>query len=148
MGKTILIPVDGSESAFKAVDVASSLVGSNNDRVVLLNVVRQHHPPEELKRYFDSEYDETPTEWEYDRLIASGVLEESENRARSAGVKRTETAVEIGDPEKTIVKTAERERADMIVMGTRGLGKIKGLAFGSVSQKVNHLASCTVITVS
>jgi nucleotide-binding universal stress UspA family protein len=35
----------------------------------------------------------------------------------------------------------------MIVLGSRGLGNIGSLLLGSTSQKVNHLAPCTVVTV-
>ena len=42
---------------------------------------------------------------------------------------------------------AKKEAADMIVLGSRGLGHIAGLVMGSVSHKVSHLSDCTCITV-
>ena len=47
-----------------------------------------------------------------------------------------------------IIDEARRKAADLIVMGSRGLGAVAGLAFGSVSQKVVHQAPCSVVTVS
>jgi len=55
--------------------------------------------------------------------------------------------IEDGDPAKRIIECAEKENADTIVMGARGLSDIEGLLLGSVSHKIAHLASCTVITV-
>ena len=46
-----------------------------------------------------------------------------------------------------ILAAAEHENADMIVMGSRGMGDLKGLFVGSVSNKVSHLAPCTCVTV-
>ena len=56
---------------------------------------------------------------------------------------RTET----GDAAEAILSVAKAEGADLIVMGCRGLGPLKSLLAGSVSQKVNHLATATCITV-
>ena len=52
-----------------------------------------------------------------------------------------------GRPADTIVAAAERDKADMIVMGSRGFSDLKGLLLGSVSHKVSHLAPCTCVTV-
>ena len=52
-----------------------------------------------------------------------------------------------GDPAKNILETAQDKEADLIVIGTRGLGTLKGLLMGSVSQKVAQLSKCPCITV-
>ena len=53
----------------------------------------------------------------------------------------------IGDPAAEIIEIAEKEMADLIVIGSRGLGTIKGVFMGSVSQKVAHHSSCPVMIV-
>lgn len=55
--------------------------------------------------------------------------------------------VEIGAPPATIVEICESEGYDAIVMGSRGLGIIKQIAIGSVSQYVLHHAVCPVTIV-
>ena len=55
--------------------------------------------------------------------------------------------VVIGDPAKSIVKLAEDEQADLIVMATHGRSGIKGLFFGSVAEKVVRSATCPVLTM-
>lgn len=49
---------------------------------------------------------------------------------------------------RAIVKAASDKSVGMIVMGNRGLGTVKGLAFGNTSQKLSHLTLCSVITVT
>ena len=53
----------------------------------------------------------------------------------------------IGDPATAIVKLARRLNCDLIVMGTRGMGKVAGLVLGSVATKVVHLADAPVTLV-
>jgi nucleotide-binding universal stress UspA family protein len=55
--------------------------------------------------------------------------------------------VEHGDPADQIVHAAERHHADLIVMGRRGHGDLKGLLLGSVSHKVCQLADTACLTV-
>ena len=52
-----------------------------------------------------------------------------------------------GDAAAAILEVAEEEKADLIVIGSRGLGRLKSLLMGSVSQKVAQLAGCTCMTV-
>jgi nucleotide-binding universal stress UspA family protein len=53
----------------------------------------------------------------------------------------------IGHPADEIIKTAERRRCDLIVMGTRGRSPLQGLLFGSNSQRVITHAPCPVLVV-
>lgn len=147
MNKSILVPLDGSEAAFKAIKIACKLT-QDDDKLVLVHVVRHRHPPEELKRYLETEHAEAPIEWEYDNIISTGILDDAKTYAASIGADNIETIIKHGDPAKMITKFAEENQVDMIVMGNRGIGKFNGIVFGSVSQKVSHLAKCTVITVS
>lgn len=55
--------------------------------------------------------------------------------------------VRFGDTAETIVATAEEFGCDSIVMGTRGLGTLAGLALGSVTRKVLHFATMPVVCV-
>ncbi len=148
MIKKILVPIDGSEQAFKAIDVAAKLAHDGNAEVVLLNVVGREQLPDAVRRFAEVEHIDGPPEWQYEQLVAAGVLKAGQKRARSKGVLIVDTRVRHGDPTKAIVEAASFDYVDMIVMGNRGLGSVKGLAFGSVSQKVSHLAPCSVITVS
>jgi nucleotide-binding universal stress UspA family protein len=148
MNKKILVPIDGSEQSFKAIDVAAKLAHNGNVEIVLLNVVGREQLPEAVRRFAEVEHIEGPPEWQYEQMVAAGVLKAGQKRAHSKGVQIVDTRVRHGDPTKAIVEAASFDYVDMIVMGNRGLGSVKGLAFGSVSQKVSHLAPCSVITVT
>ncbi len=58
-----------------------------------------------------------------------------------------EILVRIGQTADTIVKFASRRHCEEIVMGTRGLGNLKGLLLGSITTKVIHLARVPVTVV-
>ncbi len=54
----------------------------------------------------------------------------------------------IGSPAEVIVSTAEEQKADLIVMGARGLGPVKERLLGSVSHRILTLASCATLIVN
>jgi nucleotide-binding universal stress UspA family protein len=74
-------------------------------------------------------------------------LEEAEKRARSKGLTEVKTIAKTGPVARTIVDVAKRREADVIIMGSRGLGTVEGILLGSVSHKVVSLADCNVMTV-
>ena len=55
--------------------------------------------------------------------------------------------IEGGKPGETICKIAEKESADIIVVGTRGMGAVRRVVLGSVSDYVLHHAHCAVVIV-
>jgi nucleotide-binding universal stress UspA family protein len=75
---------------------------------------------------------------------------EALNRARrllSKSRLRAEVAVRIGEPAEMISNFARRNRCAEIVMGTRGLGSLKGLLLGSITTKVIHAARVPITVV-
>ncbi|MDX1464230.1 MAG: universal stress protein [Halomonas sp.] len=145
MFHSILVPIDGSVHAKKALSVACQLALQKGAALILL------HIPEKLAH-------ETLLVWgigavdlkaSEEELEAAGrkVVDRAEQAARDAGISHVETMITQGDPTRTILDEARRRDVDAIVMGSRGLGDLKGLMIGSVSHKVGHAADCTVITV-
>ena len=79
--------------------------------------------------------------------VGNLILDNARQRAESKGVKDITAHIVDGAPADKIIAAAEKENADMIVMGNRGLGNIAGLLMGSVSHKVSNLSKCTCVTV-
>ena len=148
MSGQILVPVDGSEHAFRALQVACGLARAEDKSIRLLHVVPNKEIPEGLKRFAQVEHIHNTSEYLYESAIAENVLNEARNQATVAGAEQVECSVEHGDASKGILEAAAHHGdVDTIVMGTRGLSDIQGLVLGSVAHKVAHAADCRVIAV-
>ena len=80
-------------------------------------------------------------------VIGQQIMTRAEKIASKAGVKKVTSIIAEGDPADIILDTATTCKADMIILGSRGLSDFKGLLFGSVSHKVSGQAECTCVTV-
>jgi nucleotide-binding universal stress UspA family protein len=138
---TLLVPVDGSRCAMRAVDYAVSQAGELPLTLHLLNV----EPP--LDDYgMVAAYLSRRQHVKTMKARAAGVLQQAAARARNPHVT-VKTHVVVGDVAKAIVDTAARVKCESIVMGTRGLGPVKNLLLGSVASKVLHLTRIPVTLV-
>ncbi len=79
--------------------------------------------------------------------VGQSILDREEKIAKEKGVKDIHAEIRDGDPAHQILECAEHAAADLIVLGSRGLGDLGGLFIGSVSHKVSHLSKCTCTTV-
>lgn len=155
MFKKILVPVDGSEHAERALDMAVELAAKYGAELHILHIVGVGPVPPALRHLSDrpslpasASPNAAPV---YEREVAKDVAEALTRRAREraeeAGVERVHATWEVGPSAQHILDYARRNGVDGIVLGARGLGTLKGLLVGSVSHKVQNLARCTVITV-
>ena len=132
----VLVPVDGSPASLRAVDFAIEMVAQNpSTSLVLLNV--QSIPAIELAAASEA----MATDWLQDAALQASVkaLKDAKGQCENASVA-FKTLVRTGQPAETIAQVARDEHVKHIVMGTRGLGRIQGLLFGSVTTQVIHLA--------
>jgi nucleotide-binding universal stress UspA family protein len=139
--KMILVAVDGSEQAQRALEELVKLYVTGSMHIHLLAVCEPIHVNEVF--FKDTLSDMRQLE---DEHMAKGrkLVEPAAARLKAAGVSH-DAHVEIGHPAQTIVDVAKKYHCEMIVMGTRGLGAIKTLALGSVANKVVHLAEVPVL---
>lgn len=145
MFHSILVPIDGSENAKKALAVACQLARQEQAKLILLHIPEKL-AHETLMVWGIGAVDLKASEAE---LEAAGrqVMGRAEQAARDAGIDHVETLITQGMPAHIILSEAHRRGVDAIVMGSRGLSDLKGLVVGSVSHKVAHAAECSVITV-
>lgn len=137
----ILVPTDFSDCARRALEYSAELASKLSASVVLLHVYMPPivYMPEGVWTLPDAMIDV--------RNDLEQALNKLAVQARELGVRQVDTAVIEGDPAHQVVKHAEKERCDLIVMGTHGRGALKHLVLGSVAEKVVRRASCPVLTV-
>ncbi len=145
MVKTIVCPVDGSDQSAKALNFAADLAQRYPARLELLFVTQ----PLMAEDIFAMGSLAIPVDLPQEDLEQYGnkVLEKAANLARGTGLEDIGTTSRQGDPAHSIVDYAAEIGADMIVIGSRGLGDLSSLLMGSVSHKVAHDAKCTCVTV-
>lgn len=147
MSKKILVPVDGSDHSTKAIEFAATTVADSDAEVHLLHVVKATEIPKGLVKYMRAEgIHESPTV-EYSKMMGDGIIQAAEDTAKGLGIKNIESSLLNGDPAAIITEYAREQDFDMIVIGSRGLGSVKGLLLGSVSSKVCHTADKTCVTI-
>ena len=133
MIRRILIPVDGSEHSFKAIEFSSVLAQQNDATVWLLHVAKIEEIPEALLDYMRSEGVKENPYALYLQIAEDRVLIPAEDEAKRKGIKNIKKTCLQGDPAEEIVKFAKENEFDLIIMGSRGLGSEKSLMMGSVS---------------
>jgi nucleotide-binding universal stress UspA family protein len=138
----ILVPVDGSEPSLRAVKLAIALAKGARASDLLLVTVQNLAP-----------LGATDLGLLDPVLVHKAAQRMGEEALRKAVrlVKATKlrfaTKVETGPIAKTLARIARNERVDHIVMGTRGLGGVRGLLLGSVATQLMHLATVPVTLV-
>lgn len=145
MFKRILVPVDGSEQALRALDVATDLAQHYGSEVLALCVYRHHSPLEASLSMVRASVIETPDAAL--KAYATEIARTAKQRAKEAGLADVGAYARRGQPARTIVAFAEEKACDTIVMGTRGQGDIGGFLLGSVSHKVSSMAKVTCVLV-
>ncbi|MEO5336524.1 MAG: universal stress protein [Magnetospirillum sp. WYHS-4] len=138
----ILVAVDGSKSAKKAVEFAIDLVqgGKKDAKLYLLTVqppitfgnIKKFVKKKALEGYYEDQGK--------DALKEARDLAEKEKIDFSAHIK-------VGPVAEAIVDFAKDKDCALIVVGTRGLGKLAGMLVGSVAMRVVHLSAVPVALV-
>jgi universal stress protein A len=137
----ILVPIDFSSHSAKALELAIALAKTFGARIHLLHAY--HLPP--LVGMPD-EIVIPPDFWTGVRDAAARKLDKAAQKVKAAGIA-VETHLAEFAPSDAIVEAAKTTKADLIVMGTRGLTGLKHALLGSVAERTLRLAPCPVLTV-
>ena len=148
MFQKILVGVDGSESALRAVDVAANLAKTFDGRLLLMHVVQMSAIAEEALNISATAHLSENPKGILERL-SQGILDAARERCRRVGLTDQQIATlnADGDQARELIKAAKRRKVDLIVVGSRGRGRLQGLLLGSVSQKVSALSPCPCVIV-
>jgi nucleotide-binding universal stress UspA family protein len=137
--RTVLVPIDGSEPSHHALARAVELCEPLGAQLYVLEVIEDFGP-------LPGKYDAAPEGFDRTQWLA----EQRFDRVRDAlATDRVpwQRLVQEGYPAEVICEVAAREKADLIVMGHRGLSPVAKLLIGSVSDKVVKNAPCSVMIV-
>lgn len=135
MFKTVLFPVDQSQEARNAAEVAIDVVKQYGSRLILLSVVEDSSSD-------DSEEEST---MKSPKAVAK-LLENVEEIFSKQGIE-VQVIEKQGKPAFTICDVADEVSANLIVMGCRGLGLTEEGANDSVTNRVINLSPCPVLIV-
>ena len=146
MIKRILIAVDGSNHSLKSVAYGAEVAKGLGAALLLYHVVKPYRLPESLKKFAKAEH-MAMIDADLLKKGAQYLLAGALDTARKTGVKEVEIEVDEGPIARSIVGRAKSFKADLIVIGARGMGDVEGLLRGGVSHRVELLAKCPVLVV-
>ena len=135
MFETVVVGADGSATAAEAVRQAIGLVKLTGGRLHIVTAYK----PQQLRSAAGEEFDKSLSTHD----IAGSVLADLASRARTGGVE-VETYQRPGDPADAICEVAAQVKADLIVVGNKGMTGVRRV-LGSVPNSVAHQAPCAVL---
>jgi nucleotide-binding universal stress UspA family protein len=142
LANKILVPVDGSPHAKKALEHAIIQAKMSGSSITTMYVVHTRVYGAAQEAGFVTIAPLIHDLEEYGKRI----LSEAQGTCQAAGIG-TNTFLVHGLPADEIIKKAETEKYDMIVIGSRGRTAAKSFLLGSVSNRVSHRAKCPVLIV-
>ncbi len=132
----VLIGIDGSTGGFEATALAGQLLSPAKDQIAF------YHSPAEPPRKTSADIRDRAN-----KALADAVFEKAREHLPEPFRAKAETIVGVQRPDRGLVVAAQQWRADLIVVGARGLGPVQRLLLGSVSQAVSHQAAVPVLVV-
>ncbi|MFQ4142964.1 universal stress protein [Chlorogloeopsis sp. ULAP02] len=138
MLKNILVALDASEIADRVIETLHELVLAKDSKVILCHVFP---PPEsEMELSADRPHPDSPA-------LSSLQVEKQLQFYQTQLPVESEIELVSGDPAEEIIRLANIYKADLIVIGSRGLTGVNRIVQGSVSSQVVEEAPCSVLVV-
>lgn len=172
---TIVVGVDGSDQNKKVLKQAAAAADSKDTRLVLVHAITPHAlAPAEIayaqercgkkfaQKLLESGLPAFPVDENTERrsvhqylqareafnqVYAEDALARAEDQLRQLGVDNIKTVIENASPAKAILDVAEREKADLIIIGRRGHNRLVEFILGSTAQKVLQQSTRSVLAV-
>lgn len=150
----ILVPLDGSEHSLRALEIAIQIAKKFDGKITLIHVysvtIRPVIMPEPTTLTPPMIPAMTPAEVskavEATRKAGASILTDGEQKVKAEEVQ-VETTLREGHTVQEIIRTAKEGKFDLIVIGGRGISKIRELLLGSVTDGVIHHAPCPVLVI-
>ncbi len=139
--RSVVVGTDGSDSSMRAVDRAAQLAGSDAKLLIASAYLPQPEDTRAADALGQESYKVSGTAPIY------AILQDAKERAHAAGATNVEERPIVGAPVDALVKLAEDENADLLVVGNVGLSTIAGRLLGSVPANVARRAKVDVLIV-
>jgi len=172
---TCLVATDGSDHADHALEIASALALSHKCEIIVVHIINGDKAFSSMMEGIQVEFGDelekrlssvSRIDKDFQQMLGSSamlsqhreishvintiygeeLLKRVEHQLYAQGHETVNTLLLEGDPAEQLIKHAIKHKAELVVLGCRGLGRIKGL-FGSVSQQVAHELECRVVLV-
>jgi nucleotide-binding universal stress UspA family protein len=136
----LLVPVDGSDNSYRALDAALVLSEKLGSNITVIHVMEEipitHIGSEKLLNELLEAY----------KKENQDILLKCSEIASEKGLT-INTFLLQGNPASVILDYSKKEKFDIVIMGSRGIGKFKELILGSVSNKIVHHSPCAVLLI-
>jgi nucleotide-binding universal stress UspA family protein len=139
MFQRVLVAYDGSDGAKKALDAAVSV--AHRDSAELIGLAIEAHLP-----HYGATVGEVEEERRFEEQACAELLEEASSYAAGRGVA-IQADIRAGHPAQEIVRAAQDQGADLIVIGHNGHSGVWGRFLGGMAEKVSRHAACSVLIV-
>jgi nucleotide-binding universal stress UspA family protein len=141
---SIVVGTDGSDTAKEAVRQATELAKALDASV---HLVSAYEPIGEGRLREERQQVPDDMQWMVNpREDVDATLRDAGKDIEDAGIQ-VETYAREGDPADAILDVAEEKKADLIVVGNKGMTGAKRFLLGSVPNKVSHHAPCSVMII-
>lgn len=137
--KSILVPIDGSVHSPAALEQAMYIAKLARAKLTVLYVIDLNTAISALERVTLNSYLPDDIDSEGQKILDQARLTVEKEQLKA------DYQMLIGNPAQKILKYAQENKIDLIVMGSRGLGAIKQILMGSVSQYLVANAPCPVL---
>jgi nucleotide-binding universal stress UspA family protein len=140
----VLVGTDGSDSSFRAVERAAKIAGDADATLLVASAytpISERDKGRAINQLGNDAYKVMGSN------PAEDALRDAEAIAKKAGAKKVESKAEAGDPVDVLVSLISAEKADLCVVGNRGLNSLAGRLLGSVPANISHRAPCDVLIV-
>jgi nucleotide-binding universal stress UspA family protein len=140
----VLVGTDGSASSFRAVERAAEVAADAGADLLIASAftpISDRDKGRAVNQLGNDAYKVMGSN------PAEDALRDAEALAKKAGASKVETKAAAGDPVDVLVAMIDSEKADLCVVGNRGLNSLAGRLLGSVPANITHRASCDVLIV-
>ena len=146
MFKKIVVPVDGSESAWRALEQACALAGKFEGELLVMTVIQPYNNAALLAVPLDHNII-SQSNADLEEVGKEILARAREKVAENGFAGNADYRIELGHPSERILSISKAEKADAIVLGSRGLSGIAEFFLGSVSTKISQYANIPVLIV-